>query len=250
MSVRDFCRARSFLNLDSVEKVTQENCIFERWGRLALPAMVGGAVMLVLLGLLVGGPTFDWHAMHLQAAQWTHTWWLIPVLILGQALPFAFALPGSLMFLVIGLLYDPFPATAMITAGGVLGSTAAYHFSRLFSLGWVQRVQGHRIFRVLQGNTNLLMLCAMRTLPGFPHSIINYGSGLLHVPLKRFVLSAVLGYLVKGLLYATILHNVVDAEEATDLFTLDVLWPLLVLAVLFIAGFFLQKILGASQSVD
>lgn len=210
--------------------------------------IAGWASAVAMLAVLAAfGAAFDWSMVHVKAAQWTHAWWLVPVLILAQALPFAFALPGSAMFLVIGLLYDPLPAAAMIAAGGVMGSMAAYSLSGRLAVSWVEQVQRQKVYRVLQSNTNFLMLCAMRTLPGFPHSVINYGSGLLRVPLNRFVFSAILGYLVKGMLYASILHNVVDAEEAGELFTLEVMWPLLVLASLFVMGFFLQKTLGGAR---
>lgn len=212
---------------------------------LTIAGWICAAAMLAVLASL--GVAFDWSMVHVKAAQWTHAWWLVPILILAQALPFAFAMPGSLMFLVIGLLYDPLPATVMIATGGVLGSMAAYTLSGRLSVSWVEQVQRQKVYRVLQSNTNFLMLCAIRTLPGFPHSVINYGSGLLRVPLKRFVSSAILGYLVKGMLYASILHNVVDADEAGELFSLEVMWPLLVLACLFIMGFFLQKTFGGKR---
>ncbi|WP_052812836.1 TVP38/TMEM64 family protein [Desulfonatronum thioautotrophicum] len=223
--------------------------INDRWAKPTLPSIMSGVFVLAVLGMLLGiGAAFDWNVVHLQAAQWANAWWLVPVLIVGQALPFAFALPGSLMFFVIGLLYDPLPATAMIAAGGVLGSMAAYWLSWRLADSWVRRVQHQRLFQLLQRNSNFLMLSAMRTFPGFPHSVINYGSGLLHVPWKRFIFSAAVGYLIKGLLYTSILHSVVDADEAADLFTLEVLWPLVVLAVLFVAGFGLQKWFGVSKA--
>ncbi|SMP64324.1 TVP38/TMEM64 family protein [Desulfonatronum lacustre] len=213
--------------------------------------IAGWTFAVAILAVMAAfGAAFDWSVVHVEAAQWTHAWWLVPILILAQALPFAFALPGSVMFLVIGLLYDPLPAAAMIAAGGVMGSMAAYYFSGRLAVSWVERVQRQKVYRVLRSNTNFLMLCAMRTLPGFPHSVINYGSGLLRIPLKRFIFSAILGYLVKGMLYASILHNVVDADEAGELFSLEVMWPLLVLAGLFVAGFVLQKAFGGSQSTS
>lgn len=212
---------------------------------LTIAGWASAVAMLAVMATL--GAAFDWSMVHVKAAEWTHAWWLVPVLVLAQALPFAFALPGSVMFLVIGLLYDPLPAAAMIAAGGVMGSMAAYYLSGKIAVSWMEQVRRQRVYKVLRSNTNFLMLCAMRTLPGFPHSVINYGSGLLRIPLKRFVSSAILGYLVKGMLYASILHNVVDADEAGDLFTLDVMWPLLVLAGLFVAGFFLQKAFGGTH---
>ncbi|SDB05177.1 Uncharacterized membrane protein YdjX, TVP38/TMEM64 family, SNARE-associated domain [Desulfonatronum thiosulfatophilum] len=208
----------------------------------------GWVVILGIMGLALWFGMEYGKLIHLKAEQWTHTWWLVPILICAQAFPFALALPGSIMFLVIGLLYDPLPATAMITAGGVLGSTLAYYFSRRLGNSWVSRVQQGRMYQILRRNTNFLMLCAMRTLPGFPHSIINYGSGLLRIPLKRFVISAMIGYMLKGLLYASMLHGVMDVDEGREMISLEVLWPLIVLAGLFIVGFVLHNRLGRPQA--
>lgn len=227
------------------------NYTTERLGKTSWQKIMAWGYLLLVLGLLIWvGLVFDWQAVHIQATQWSHAWWLVPALILAQALPFAFALPGSLMFVVIGLLYDPFPATLMIATGGVLGSTAAYFISGRVAFGWVLGLQHQRIYQLLQRNTNFLMLCAMRTFPGFPHSVINFGSGMLRVPLRRFVPSTILGYLVKGMLYASIVNNVMEAEEVEDFLTMDVMWPLVLLAGLFVMGFVIQKILGNSQSAD
>jgi uncharacterized membrane protein YdjX (TVP38/TMEM64 family) len=188
------------------------------------------------------GLTLDWDPMLAMAEELTHFWWLVPILVTAQASAFALALPGSIMFVIIGLLYDPLPATAMISAGGVIGSMLGYLFSQRLGHSWINRLQEHRLYHLLQSNTSFLMLCAIRTLPGFPHSIINYGSGLLHIPLTRFTASALVGYLVKGMLYATALHNMADAEDGQDLLTVDVLWPLIVLSILFILGLAFQKV--------
>ncbi|GAB6057795.1 TVP38/TMEM64 family protein [Desulfonatronum parangueonense] len=214
----------------------------------SLLSVTGWALILGIMGLALWFGVEYGEMIHKKAEQWTHTWWLVPILICAQAFPFALALPGSIMFLVIGLLYDPLPATAMITAGGVLGSTLAYFLSGRLASNWVARAQRGRMYQILRRNTNFMMLCAMRTLPGFPHSIINYGSGLLDVPLKRFVISATIGYMLKGLLYASILHNVMDIEEGREMISLEVLWPLIVLAGLFIAGFILHNRLSRPQA--
>lgn len=200
--------------------------------------------LVVLMGLGAWiGLTLDWQPILARAEELTHFWWLVPVLVFAQGSAFALAMPGSIMFVIIALLYDPLPATAMIVGGGVSGSLAAYAFSRKLGRAWSIRLRGHRLYHLLRDNTSFLMLCAMRMLPGFPHSVINFGSGLLRVPLPRFMASALLGYMVKGMLYATALHNIIEAEDGERGLSMDVLWPLIVLAVLFVAGFAFQKVL-------
>ncbi len=172
---------------------------------------------------------------------WAPAGWVAPALVVAQALCFALALPGSVSFVVIGLVYDPLPATLMILIGGTTGSSIAYYLSHHISRRWAEAVQHRALFRLLKRNSNFMMLCAIRILPGFPHSVLNYGAGLLRVPFGRFVLSAVLGYIVKGMLYATILHRIMDAHEMQEPFSLATLWPMALLAVLFFVGFAFQK---------
>lgn len=205
-------------------------------------SIVAKLALFSLMGIGVWvGLTLDWDPILARAEALTHTWWLPPSLMIAQASAFALAMPGSIMFVIIGLLYNPLPAAAMITVGSVTGSVLGYFFSQKLGHAWIVRLQKQHLYQVLQNNTSFLMLCAVRTLPGFPHSVINYGSGLLRVPLTRFTGSAFVGYVVKGILYATALHNVVEAEDGESLLSMDVLWPLAVLAILFVAGFVFQK---------
>lgn len=205
-------------------------------------AAAARSVLFLLIGLGVWiGLTVDWDPLLAVAEGLVHYWWLVPVLVAAQASAFALAMPGSIMFVIIGLLYDPLPAAAMIAAGGIAGSVAGYGLSQRLGRAWMIQLQEHRLYRLLQDNSSFLMLCAIRTMPGFPHSVINYGSGLLRLPLARFATSAFVGYAVKGLLYATALRNMIEAEDGQDLVSLDVLWPLATLVVLFIAGYALQK---------
>lgn len=209
---------------------------------------IARSVLILLMGFgLWFGLTMDWDPMLTVAEELVHYWWLVPVLVTAQASAFALAMPGSIMFVIIGLLYDPLPATAMIAAGGVAGSLAGYGLSQRLGRSWMARLQKHRLYTLLQNNSGFLMLCAIRTMPGFPHSVINYGSGLLRVPLTRFATSAFIGYLIKGMLYATALHNLVEAEEGQDLISVDILWPMAVLVLLFIAGFAFQKFWALSR---
>ncbi|HDQ40014.1 MAG TPA: DedA family protein [Desulfonatronum sp.] len=209
------------------------------------------SALLLLLGLGVWfSLAMDWVPMLARAEELSHSWWLVIILMAAQAAFFALAMPGSIMFVIIGLLYDPLPATAMITVGGVLGSVLGYVLSKKMGHAWTSRLRDNRLFQVFRANTSLLMLCAIRIFPGFPHSIINYGSGLLHVPLARFTTSAIVGYMVKGMLYATALHNVVEIEDGHGLSSMDALWPLAVLAVLLVAGFVFQKWLMRKKARD
>jgi uncharacterized membrane protein YdjX (TVP38/TMEM64 family) len=69
-------------------------------------------------------------------------------------------------------------------------------------------------------------------MPNFPHSIINYGAGVLRVPIGQFVASTLIGLTLKSYLYANVVHNAVTAEDPARLMQLETWGPLGLLAIL------------------
>lgn len=184
---------------------------------------------------------FDWQRFLVQGEKYAYTWWFAPSLIAAKMLLYAFALPGSTLIWVAGLLYDPFTATMVIVAGGLGGAVAAYALARGMSLDFTKRVASSRFFGFLQRHTDLGTLCAMRTLPNFPHSVINYGAGMLAVPLPRFIVSTLAGFAVKGYLYATMIRHAVTAEDFSGAISWKTVGPLFAIAALFMVGKLIQR---------
>lgn len=196
---------------------------------------------LLALGLLLGfAAPVDWHGLHARLHVLAgHPWGAAAVaacLAAAMVALYALALPGSALILPAALLYHPAVAAALIAAGGGLGALAAHGLSRRLGASWSAKAARSEVYRVLQRNSDFVTLCALRVLPGFPHSFLNYGAGLLGVPRGRLFLSAVVGFGVKGYLYASAVHNVAAAGEAAGLVRLETSWPLLALAALLLAG--------------
>ena len=118
-----------------------------------------------------------------------------------QILLFTFALPGSVLLWVFALLYAPVSATVLLVTGSTLGALSAYWFARWQSLTWVTRIQRSRFFHLLEQRGDFFTLSALRLLPGFPHSFINYGCGVLRLPLWRFIGASMIGFTLKYALY-------------------------------------------------
>ena len=168
-------------------------------------------------------------------------WWFIPLLVIAKTSLYAFALPGSIMYVVIGLLYDPFPATLIIVAGGVSGAIAAYYLSGYLSGETRKRIHSSRTFSIIQKHSDFATLGAVRMLPGFPHSIINYGSGILQIPIGTVVVTAAAGFAAKGFLYSTAIHQAARAGTYDDNSGFGLIFPLIFLALLFLFGKVLHK---------
>ena len=121
------------------------------------------------------------------ARQYADHWWLGVLLVVIQSVLFTFALPGSSMVWITAALFTPITSTIIISAGTTLGGISAYLFSERLSDEWTQKVKHSRIFQLLQKESNFFTLFALRIMPGFPHSVINYSSGILHISFINFV---------------------------------------------------------------
>lgn len=160
----------------------------------------------------------------------------IAALIGAQALLFALALPGSLVLWAVAPFHGPVPATAILVAGSVAGALGGYAVAGWLGAPWRRRLQASPAYRLLARNGGLLAQCALRALPGFPHSVVNYGAGLLRLPLPAFTGAAIVGLALKWWVYAGAVRAAVTAGAAGELWRPDVAGPLAVAALLLGAG--------------
>lgn len=165
--------------------------------------------------------------------------WTAVALVLLQVLLFGLALPGSLIFWLIAPFYPPVMATLLLTLGSTGGALAAHRLSGWLGRNWQPAERKHRpLLALLRENSGFMGQLAVRVLPGFPHSVVNYTAGLLHWPLPTFLAAALIGLAIKSLVYAMAVHGLVEAElenrplDATTLLPLVVLTLLLILAML------------------
>ncbi|WP_455209126.1 TVP38/TMEM64 family protein [Kaarinaea lacus] len=196
------------------------------WQPLLLLALVVSGAMLHFTGV------FDWQKVLHWAQGYAHVWWVPVVLICLQAALFTFALPGSTMVWLVAALYEPISAALVLTTGSTLGAFSAYWFARYETLRWANHVQRSHLYQVLEQRGDFLSLCAIRLIPGFPHSVINYGSGMLRLPIVRFLTSSLIGLAVKSFLYSNAIHGAITATNLSELVRLETLGPLVILAIL------------------
>lgn len=164
----------------------------------------------------------------------------IPLLILVQALLLALALPGTLMLWVVAPFYPPLVAAAILTAGSTLGALAAYHTASWLGGIWRPGPTGRRVVHLLHRQGDVWTQLTLRVLPGFPHSVVNYVSGTLGLPLGGFLLAAVLGLGMKWVVYAYAVHTLVQSGVEGEGVGMASLLPLAALATLLAGGRWLQ----------
>jgi len=206
------------------------------------PRLAAAGPLIVLAALAALGITlqalgwFDWRQALAWARGYAGDWRLPAAIVLVQAVLFTFGLPGSALVWLAAPLY-PAPAAALIlTAGGTAGALTAYLFARRLTRASFAEAREQRLFRLLEAQGDFLTLCALRVLPGIPHSVINYASGTLRLPLPRFLTATALALAVKTLLYSSAIHELAASSTPSDLLRTGTLAPLAGLALLLLLG--------------
>jgi len=201
---------------------------------LIVAALIAAGIFLDLAGM------FDADKMLNLARGYADQWWLVLLLILLQVILFTFALAGSLFLWVVAPLYPPAMATFILAAGGTLGGVTAYLFSRRLTDDWIQKIENSRTYKLLHNQDNFFALFALRVFPAFPHSLVNYSSGILKVKLSHFILAAILGISIKSYIYARVIYNATTSVSVEDLLNISTYGPLMLLSVITFAGVFIR----------
>lgn len=207
-------------------------------------------LFLILLGFILHHTRIvDWRQLLEQIERFSDYWWVGFLVLCLKVVFYALAMPGSSLIWVSAILYEPVQSTLLIIFGGTVGGLLGYFFSQSITQRDKMAQKDSVFFGFLKKNSNFFALCAVRILPGFPHSVINYGSGILHVPLARFVMTTLAGFAVKGFVYSYAIHEAMEASSIAELNSLQTLWPLLFLAALLVAGHLFQRFLGAGRQL-
>ena len=201
---------------------------------LIVALLITTGILLEFYGLL------DAEKMLNMARGYSDQWWLVVVLILLQAVLFTFALAGSFFLWIAAPLYPPAMATFILAAGGTLGGIGAYWFSKNLTDEWVEKIENSHAYKLLHKQDNFFALFALRVFPAFPHSLVNYSSGILKVKLSHFIAAAILGIGIKSYIYADVIYNATTSASFDELMELSTYGPLVLLSTLTLIGVYLK----------
>lgn len=198
-------------------------------------------VFLITVGILleVAG-LLDVERMLVIAREYADYWWLVVVLILLQTIMFTFALAGSFFLWIVAPIYPPAMAAFILAAGGTLGGITAYFFSKRLTDEWIHRIENSRAYKMLHKQDNFFALFALRVLPAFPHSLVNYSSGILKVKLSHFIPAAFLGVGLKSYIYSEVIYNAASSASIDDLLDISTYGPLVLLSAITLLGVFIK----------
>ncbi len=169
------------------------------------------------------------------------SWWFLVLVMVAIAVLFTFGLPGSFGLWLVAPFNHPVLSTILLVIASTAGALGAYRFAGHLGRDWKPSGGSGKVVDVLEQRGDLLTLMAMRMLPGFPHSVINFASGVLRLPLTVFVAATVVGLTIKWGIYATAIHGIADAVEAGDAVNFGTIVPLFVLVALTLTGAWVRR---------
>lgn len=206
------------------------------------------ALLMITGGVLHTYGLFEPQRLLHLAREYADNGWLVLVFIVLQVVLYTFALSGSSVLWVAAPIYTPAITALILVAGGTLGSITAYLFSRRLTDEWIRRVERTRGYRLLRRHDNFMSQFALRVLPGFPHSITSYSSGILKTRFRHYIPAAALGMGIKYYIYSVAIYNATSAASVNDLLDLSVYGPLILLSLLALTGVFIQLKLSDTSS--
>ncbi len=162
---------------------------------LLVAAIVAGTLVL---------PVKDYLASLLQRIEPVGPWG--PVLLAGvYIVACVLFVPGSVLTLGAGFLFGVVRGTIAVSAGSVLGATAAFVIGRTLLRGWIQkRIAAYPRFQAIDravGTEGFKIVLLVRLSPVFPFNLLNYAFGLTNVRLWQYVLASWVGMLPGTLMY-------------------------------------------------
>ena len=202
--------------------------------------LIVAGILLEVAGLL------DAEKMLIIAREYVDRWWLVLILILLQMILFTFALAGAFFLWIVAPLYPPAMSTFILTAGGTLGGVTAYFFSKRLTNEWIEKIEKSRTYKLLHKQDNFFALFALRVFPAFPHSLVNYSSGILNVKLSHFIPAAILGISIKSYIYSNVIYNTATSSSFEDLLDISTYGPLILLSTIVLIGVFIKYKLSAN----
>ena len=184
----------------------------------------------------------DFAAMRQWVEATSHHPLVIFSVILTMAITLSLGLPGSIGLWLIAPFYPPLAATPMLIVGSVGGALGGYHLASKFGQRWQPSNFTSKIMAMLTERSDFMTQCALRLLPGFPHSVINYAAGLCQLPRATFVMAATLGLGIKWSVYSSAIYGGLQAVAGEDeALSLSILLPLISLALLLLVGAWMRR---------
>lgn len=166
-----------------------------------------GGLVLVFVTVAVGVQLAGWDGPEQlrEAVEGAGAWG--PVLyVLGYAALVLVPTPASVLTILAGALFGLFEGVLLAWLGALLGAVGGFAIGRRLGRPAVDRLLGGRLAqadRVL-AHHGLPAVLAVRLVPVFPFTPLNYAAGLVGVRFRHYLLGSALGMLPGATAYAAV----------------------------------------------
>ena len=174
------------------------------------------AGMLIAITLL---PVIDWLTLSIDWIQAHRTLaWIL--FIVAYTIATVFVIPVSIFSLAAGFVFSVPIGVLLVSAGSILGASAAFFVGRFFARDWAaKRIENLPRFRALDQATRhrgFLMVFLARLSPLFPFNLINYGLALTSVRFRDYFFASWIGMLPVTILYVYVGSTARDLTKMTS----------------------------------
>lgn len=176
-------------------------------------------LIAIVVAVMVAAWWLDAGAYIQQLRDWIGSlgWWGLAVFVAIYALATVLALPGTAMSALAAGLFGTVWGVAAVSLGSTIGATLAFLVARYFARSSIENwLSGNEKFKKLDkmtGEHGDIIVAITRLVPLFPFNLLNYGLGLTHVSLGKYVFWSWLCMLPGTVLYVAGFDAVFTALE-------------------------------------
>ena len=195
---------------ETINKSAQPLFTEERRGRrftMALLSYKAALWALIIVGVIAGIvllPVKDWLIGALEWTQGLGIWG--PVFVVAfYVVACVLFLPGSVLTLGAGFLFQVVRGTIIVSIGSTLGACAAFLVGRTIGRNWIAGKVGRNAkFAAIDeavGQQGFKIVLLTRLSPVFPFNMLNYAFGLTKISFWKYALGSWIGMIPGTVMY-------------------------------------------------
>ena len=178
-----------------------------KWAGLVILGIKVIMLVIIILGAIAGMmllPVKDWLVGILEWTQGLGIWG--PVFVAAfYIVACVLFLPGSVLTLGAGFLFELPVGTITVSIGSTLGACAAFLVGRTVGRSWISgKVATNEKFAAIDdavGRQGFKIVLLIRLSPVFPFNLLNYAFGLTKVSFVKYALASWIGMLPGTIMY-------------------------------------------------
>ena len=196
-------------------------------------ALLLALLVAALVAAAVGLPLRRWF---IEGADWAegHRYAAAGLFVVAYTVAAVLVVPGTILTLGAGFTFGVTFGVALVSAGSLLGATAAFLLGRFSTRNWVEeRVARSPRLQALAAMTRhdgFTIVLLARLSPLLPYNLLNYLFGATAVRFRDYVLGSWLGMLPATVLYVYV-GSLTKTFAASTVDNLGASWPRRVLLV-------------------